>query len=96
MRKLLTADFRRIMRKRSFWIAMALALAATVFGTVDGIDGAPQRGLKFTSSIMSVTGTADVTTLKKLYERELTPAVTPTPSPTPAPSPSPTPAPEAP
>ena len=60
MRKLLTADFRRIMRKRSFWIALVLALAATVFGTVDGIDGAPQRGLKFTSSIMNITGTVDL------------------------------------
>lgn len=60
MRKLLTADFRRIMRKKSFWIALILAFAATAFGAVDGIDGAPQRGLKFTTSIMSVTGFAEI------------------------------------
>ena len=60
MRKLLTADFRRIMRKRSFWIAMILAFVALVIGAMDGIDGAPQRGLKFTTSIMSVTGVAEI------------------------------------
>lgn len=60
MRKLLTADFRRIMRKRSFWVAVILAFAATVFAAFDGIDGAPQRGLKFTTSIMSVTGFAEI------------------------------------
>ena len=60
MRKLLTADFRRIMRKRSFWVAVILAFAATVFAAFDGIDGAPQRGLKFTTSIMSVTGFSEI------------------------------------